>query len=234
MLQQTQVDRVVPKFSSFVKKFPSFEVLARAPLKKVLVEWQGLGYNRRALNMKRMAETVVQKHSGRLPRDTHDLLKLPGIGPYTAGALRAFVFNEPDVFIETNIRTVFIHHFPPKAGRSSQKIHDKELLPFIAKTLDTKNPREWYYALMDYGAWLKTQTANPNYRSAHYAKQSPFRGSQRELRGQVVKAFLDKTHTRESLARTLGATQVKLKPALRQLEQDGLIQKSGRRFRVAL
>lgn len=168
MLQQTQVDRVIPKYAQFLKTFPNWNALARAPQKKVLRAWQGLGYNRRALFVRRAAQTVVQKYGGALPRDFSALASLPGVGPYTAGALLAFIWNEPMVFIETNIRAVFLHHFfPQKAGRlPAQKITDAELLPLITETLDLKNPRVWYWALMDYGAYLKKTLPNPRDRKS--------------------------------------------------------------------
>ncbi len=186
MLQQTQADRVVSKYLAFLKRFPDFKTLARVKPASVLKEWQGLGYNRRALALKRLAEVVVKEYRGCLPQNREQLTALPGIGPYTASAVLAFAFNTPTVFIETNIRTVYIHFF----FEGKKKIHDKELLPFIEKTLDTKNPREWYYALMDYGAHLKKQ-GNPSRRSTHYVKQSKFKGSERELRGKILKLLLE-------------------------------------------
>ena len=111
MLQQTQADRVGPKFEAFVAALPSFSALAEAPLKKVLSLWQGLGYNRRALNLKRAAEIIAREYNGMLPSSPELLETLPGIGKATAASLAAFAFNKPVVFLETNIRTVLIHHF---------------------------------------------------------------------------------------------------------------------------
>lgn len=229
MLQQTQVDRVIPKYKSFIKKFPDFTALARAPLKNVLKEWQGLGYNRRALNLKRTAEIVVREYGAHLPHDEQKLLHLPGVGPYTAGAIRAFAFNKPAVFIETNIRTTFIHHFFPHR----KNVHDKEIIRYIVRMLDRDNPREWCAALMDYGAHIKTQMANPNRRSAHYTKQSRFKGSNRELRGKILNTLLVKSRSAPELATALGVSQKKLARMLKRLAQDRLIQTKGRRFRVA-
>lgn len=188
MLQQTQVKRVVPKYKSFVKKFPTLEALAGAPLSVVLKEWQGLGYNRRALYLKRTAESTVTNFGGKLPKDYKLLLSLPGIGPATAGDILAFAHNIAVPVIETNIRTVFLHHFFNDV--SCKQIHDKEILPLVEKTLDLKNPREWYWALLDYGSYLKKTIGNQNAKSKHYAKQSTFKGSNRELRSKILSEIL--------------------------------------------
>lgn len=149
MLQQTQVERVVPKFLEFTEQFPDFSALASAPLSDVLIAWQGLGYNRRAKYLHELAKAVVRLDG--LPETLEELVKLPGIGKNTAGAILAYAFDQPVVYIETNIRTVYLHHF--FADRFD--VDDKELLPFIARTLDHSEPRAWYSALMDYGTFLK-------------------------------------------------------------------------------
>lgn len=185
MLQQTQVDRVLKKYTPFLKKFPSFSSLKNAPVSEVLAAWSGLGYNRRALYLKKTATRIVEKYGGRLPFERHILETFPGIGRGTSGALSAFVFNAPVVFVETNIRRVFIHYF---FRNTKRKIAETEILDLVEKTLDKKNPREWYYALMDYGSWLgKNNRENPNRKSAVYKKQSVFRGSEREFRGRILR-----------------------------------------------
>ncbi|MBN1129624.1 MAG: hypothetical protein JXA71_11585, partial [Chitinispirillaceae bacterium] len=160
MLQQTQVDRVALKFPPFIASFPDFEALARAPFPKVLALWQGLGYNRRALHLKRCAEMVVHRCHGTLPSSPEILSTFPGIGTATAASICAFAFNKPVVFLETNIRTVLIHHFFPDRSRVS----DGELWPIAEAALDQKNPRRWYSALMDYGSMLKKQYGNASRR----------------------------------------------------------------------
>lgn len=183
MLQQTQVSRVIPKFELFTEAFPSFESLAVAPLADVLALWSGLGYNRRAKFLLQTARLVVSQYRGRLPRDTAGLLALPGIGRNTAGAIQAYAFDEPAVFIETNIRTVFIHHF----FADHDIVDDKALTPLIAESLAGQSPRTWYWALMDYGTHLKQQVGNASRRSASYTKQSAFEGSRRQLRGMLLR-----------------------------------------------
>jgi A/G-specific adenine glycosylase len=239
MLQQTQVERGIPKFAAWLQEFPDWAALVEAPLPKVLQQWQGLGYNRRALNLQRCAETVVKEYGGELPRDEASLLDLPGIGPYTAGAIRAFAFNEPVVMIETNIRGVFLHHFWPSNNNSEKRairrslgegglgIDDKELLPLIEKTLDRKNPREWYWALMDYGAYLKKTVDNPVRRSRQYVRQSRFVGSNRQVRGAIVRLLITAPLlTEQSLTAALhkeGIAAARIVPALKELEREGFV-----------
>lgn len=241
MLQQTQVDRVVPKYHSFLKKFPSFEALAAAPLRDVLIEWKGLGYNRRGLNLKRLAEIVVRDYKGKLPRNHISLLELPGIGSYTAGAIRAFAWNESSVFIETNIRTVYIHHFPPKAGRLSiDKVPDSYLLPLIENDVRSvmrgkKSPRFWYYALMDYGAHLKKTVGNLSQKSSTYTKQSKFKGSKRELRSRVLHAIsLKKSVLVAVLLENLRIQEDLLAIIIKELIQEGFISVKGKRVSIAV
>lgn len=189
MLQQTQVVRVKEKYEAWMKRWPSWRKLASASRAQVLREWQGLGYNRRAKYVHEMAKRVVSDFNGRLPSDPEVLKTLPGIGPGTAGSIVAFAFNKPVVFIETNIRRVYISHF----FADRQNVDDAEILPLIERTLDRKNPREWYYALMDYGAYLKSsEQENPNRRSRHYTKQSKFEGSKRQIRGAIIRLLAER------------------------------------------
>jgi len=220
MLQQTQVARVEEYYEKFLKRFPDFRALARAKKSDVLKIWQGLGYNRRALFLKRAAEIVVEQHGGRLPRDRATLESLPGIGKGTSGSLMAFAFNKPEVFIETNIRRVFIHFFFKKKSN----VTDVELERYIKSSIDKKNAREWYWALMDYGAAMKS--VNPNRRSARYKRQTSFAGSDRELRGKVVRSTLSSVGNRISVVRLIKELDVapaKFKQIVGGLEKEGFI-----------
>lgn len=184
MLQQTQAGpRTVKKYIEFMKRFPDFQALAPASLQDILQVWQGLGYNRRALYLKKAAESIVRDYNGCLPRTIEKLDSLPGIGSATASSIMAFAFNVPVLFIETNIRTVFIHHF----FSNSDSVTDEDILELVNHTLDHSRPREWYYALMDYGSMLKKLYKNPSRKSANYTKQSTFEGSTRQLRGAVLR-----------------------------------------------
>lgn len=225
MLQQTQVSRVMEKFPAFVKCFPSFKALASASSGEVIAAWQGLGYNRRALNLHRLANEI----DGQLPRDPQELVKLPGIGPGTAGSIVAFAFDAPVVFIETNIRRVFIHHF----FTDQAEVHDKEILLLVEATLDQERPREWYYALMDYGNFLAKQLPNPNRRSKHYTVQSRFEGSDRQLRGAMVRALATDALDEHSLFEQIQCSNVQRGRAiLHGLLREGLVEEHKNRYRL--
>ena len=187
MLQQTQVARVEEKYPEFIRAFPNFRALDRASLAKVYGVWQGMGYNRRALALKRIAQIVVIKNKGALPQTHEQLCALPGIGKATASSILAFAFNLPAVFVETNIRTVFIHFF----FKNRKKVADEEIQPLVERCLYKKNPRLWYWALMDYGNMLKKSGADKNVRSKHYKKQGRFEGSRRQKRGDILKILLN-------------------------------------------
>lgn len=230
MLQQTQVARVIEKYEQFIHAFPGIESVARAPLRDILEGWQGLGYNRRALALKKAAEMVVAHYDGKIPSSIDSLQALPGIGSTTAHAICAFAFNDPTVFIETNIRTVFIYHF----FRDSHSVRDRELLPLVAQTLDAENPRIWYHALMDYGAGLKKKHANPSRSSAHYQKQSPFEGSNRQIRGLILRALVEKPRIYEGiLVKAIPFRAEAVKQNLKHLKQEGLVAKKGKYISIA-
>lgn len=220
MLQQTQAPRVVPKYASFMERFPDFAALATATVEAVLREWKGLGYNRRALALKRLAETVVDGYAGKLPSEPEALRKMPSIGPNTAGSIAAFAFNMPAVFIETNIRRVMLRFFYPH----EEAVPDKTLLTQVERTLDASNPREWYYALMDYGAMLPKEYGNDNVRSAHYAKQPAFAGSNRQLRGRVLALLLEQGElTVTRLTQELDEDPSRITACVEQLEKEGFL-----------
>lgn len=186
MLQQTQVARVEKHWQRFLDLFPTLDALAAAEVPLVLEMWQGLGYNRRALALKRTAEHCAEHYGGRLPEEYDELLALPGIGPATAGGVRAFAYQKPTLYLETNVRTVFLHElFPGVEG-----VSDKQLAPLVLETCSEEDPRGWYYALLDYGAYLKSVTVNPSRRSKHYARQSAFEGSKRQKRAELVRIVL--------------------------------------------
>jgi A/G-specific adenine glycosylase len=199
MLQQTQVARVIPKYKEFLKRFPTTKKLAAAPLGDVLRAWQGLGYNRRAKFLWRAAQVVSNEKKGIWPKTFPELKSLPGVGEYTAGAVMNFAYNQPVPLIETNIRTVYIHHFFPDAGG----VTDRELLPIIEKTLDKENPREWNWALMDYGSHLKETVGNLNKKSKTYQKQSDFKVSNRYVRGAILRVLATGPQTKIQLFKKL-------------------------------
>lgn len=197
MLQQTQISRVLPKYKEFLKEFPSLKALAKAPKSKLLKTWHGLGYWRRALYLQETAKIIEKEYQGKFPKDPKVLETLPGIGPYTARALACFAFNGKEAFIDTNIRRIYLHFFFPRKN----VVSDKQILTVAQKAVLKNNPREWHYALFDYGAEvLKDKTINK--RSKHYAKQSIFEGSFRSFRTKAVQ-FLLKQRGNKSTHKTL-------------------------------
>lgn len=186
MLQQTQVARALRYWEAFIKLFPTIDALAAADTATVLEAWQGLGYNRRALMLKRCAEVCSREYAGTLPDNYDQLLDLPGIGKATAAGVLAFAYNQPSMYLETNVRTVFLHEFFP----DTQGVTDKQLEPLVAKTCPENDARRWYYALLDYGAYLKSVLPNPSRRSAHHTQQSKYVGSRRQKRAELVRFAL--------------------------------------------
>ncbi|QSH39394.1 A/G-specific adenine glycosylase [Candidatus Kaiserbacteria bacterium] len=229
MLQQTQVERVIPKYELFMKEFPSAAVLAAAPLSKVLTLWSGLGYNRRARFLHQTARVIEREYSGVFPEDVDTLKTLPGIGPYTAGAIAVFAFNTPAVLIETNIRSVYLDEFFP----DKEAVYDREILPYIEATMTTITPREWYAALMDYGTYLKKTRKNPSKKSAHHTKQSAFKGSLREVRGAIVPLLFERSKSTHVLIKETQFSKELVTKALQGLTRDGLVEKEGRMWKLA-
>lgn len=219
MLQQTQVIRVQQKFPGFIKQFPTIQHLAAAPLSEVLAAWSGLGYNRRAKFLWRAAQVVVESFDGDVPRTQNELAQLPGVGPNTAGAILAYAFNEPAVFIETNIRTAFIHHF---FADNADAVDDKSLRQLVAEALPVENPREWYWALMDYGTHLKATVGGQLHRVKGYQTQSRFEGSRRQVRGQVLKELLAHNHLGQTELAAL-IVDDRLLEVCQALQSEGLI-----------
>jgi len=220
MLQQTQAPRVVPKYKAFLKAFPTMRALANASAREVLADWSGLGYNRRALNLHRLAKYVTEELNGKLPRTHAELVALPGIGPYTAGAIMAFAYNLPHPILETNVRTVYLHLF----FTNRTEVSDALLLEKVTETLDIENPKEWYWALMDYGSHLKATIGNVARRSKTYTKQSPFKNSDRAIRGAILKSLLAKpSQTTASLIKEIGSTKDRTSQQLQNLKQEGFI-----------
>jgi A/G-specific adenine glycosylase len=224
MLQQTQVDRVVPFYTRFLARFPDVFALSRASLGDVLMLWQGLGYNRRAKMLHQCAKVIVSEYHGVFPKTAQELRSLPGVGPYTAGALMAFAYNTPTTMIETNIRTVFIHHF----FLDRTDVHDQELLPLIERMMDADNPRTWYAALMDYGTHLKRTQGNASRKSLHHTVQKKFQGSDRQIRGAIIRILLkQKTANVRTLAVLVGTGTKSLKLILTRLTGEGLLEVQG-------
>lgn len=223
MLQQTQVKRVFGFYERFLKKFPTIHDLASSPLKDVLIAWQGLGYNRRAKFLHEAAKIMDTRG---VPQTIAELQKLPGIGYNTACSTATFTYNMPVVFVETNIRTIMIYFF----AHHKENINDKEILSLVAKTLPKKNYREWYYALMDYGSFLKSRVVNPSRQSKHHQKQSKFEGSDRQIRGKIIKTLLTTEMTLVTLAKKLKISPMRLSEQIKNLTNEKMIAKKGNKY----
>jgi A/G-specific adenine glycosylase len=230
MLQQTQVERVKIKFPEFIGAFSDFASLSVAPLDEVLSVWQGMGYNRRAIALQKCAIRVMNEYDGILPADVDLLATFPGIGRATASSIAAFAFNLPVVFIETNIRRIFIHFF----FSDTETVSDADLLPIVEKSLYKENPRIWYWALMDFGSALKKTVPNPNRRSAHYTRQAPFEGSDRKIRGAILKLLLKEYSLEdEEIFGYVAEDPHRVRKILGDLKAEGFIKYNNNRFSLS-
>jgi A/G-specific adenine glycosylase len=229
MLQQTQVGRVAERYPRFLARFPDWRALASASLADVLDEWQGLGYNRRALQLKQAAEQVVAEHDGVLPADLAAIDALPGIGHATAAAILAYAFGEPVAYIETNVRAVMLHVF----FRDAADVPDRAVMPVVERTLPRDDPRTWYWALMDYGTWLKKREVNPSRRSSHHVRQARFEGSMRQVRGAVLRALVARgSATQRELVTATGMPAERVAEALTALAAEGFAERTSGRWHV--
>jgi A/G-specific adenine glycosylase len=227
MLQQTQTERVREYYRRFLRKFPTLKALSRAKLAEVLIVWQGLGYNRRARFLWQLAQEVVKSHKGRLPSKPEILITLPGIGSYTAQAISVFAHNQPCPLIETNIRSLYIDYF----FADQRIVKDSEVLPLVVATIDHQNPREWFYALMDYGSKLKKNNKSVNARSAHYVRQLPFEGSRRQLRGLIIRELSKERFLKvKKILLKTKKDRLEVESVINDLQKEGLIQKSRNRI----
>jgi A/G-specific adenine glycosylase len=228
MLQQTQVKRVLGYWPRFLAAFPTLDALAAAPTPLVLEHWQGLGYNRRALALKRTAETCAERYGGYLPVDHGELVALPGIGPATAAGVRVFAHGLPDIYLETNVRTVVLHELFP----DEEDVPDRAIVPVLEATCDEADPRGWYYALLDYGAHLKSILPNPSRRSRHHARQSTFEGSHRQKRAWLLRELLAGPAPADELTSRLASAECKAgraAPGMAQVE-DILVELASEHF----
>lgn len=184
MLQQTQTMRVVVYYEKFIKRFPTINDLANAKNPEVLKIWSGLGFNNRAIRLKEIAKTIVNDLNGNFPQQLDDLLELKGIGSYTAAAIMAFAFNKKAAVIDTNIRRVLMHEL-----HLNHNISPKRISEIALSVIPRGKSRIWHNALMDYGALAATAKQT---KIKSKSKQSPFKGSEREVRGKILKLLLEK------------------------------------------
>jgi len=169
MLQQTQVSRVIVLYKKFIQQFPYIQDLYKASNSEILIAWRGLGYNNRALRLRDAAREIVLKRAGTFPRSMDELQQLPGIGHYTAGAIRNFAFDIPTACMDVNIRRI-LHRFfvGPENPDGTWKISDRELLPILEKIMTEAlamrrgSSADFFAALMDFGSMVCTKN-NPKW-----------------------------------------------------------------------
>jgi A/G-specific adenine glycosylase len=246
MLQQTQAARVTPAFDRFVRRFPTLEALAGAPLGAVLREWSGLGYNRRARDLHRIARRSPKG----LPRTVAELDALPGIGAYTAGAIACFAFGQRVPFADTNIQRVLGRFFLGRPGTN------REAVALDAAAMPRRSADLWHHALMDLGATICRPVPRcpecPLNGDCEYARgpagtaagaaavrhhdralrPAAFKDTDRRIRGAIVKALTQADLTMRALENEIGDERVgRLTEGL---IADGLVERAGRRYRLPL
>lgn len=240
MLQQTQVARVLTRWERFLSRFPTVDALAAASPGDVVEEWQGMGYNRRALALKRAADICAARYGGAMPEGVEELVKLPGIGEATAAGITAFSRDVPCIYIETNVRAVFIHRFFP----DEERVTDRQLRPLVEAACPTEDVRGWYYALLDVGAHLKRTQGNPSRRAAAYTRQSAFEGSRRQKRSWLLREVMASPgiESEELMARLNriereagrdGVDRATFDSIMGDLEREGFFVRSASGWRVA-
>lgn len=215
MLQQTQVPRVLPKYRAWVREFPTWRALSKASQRKVLTHWSGLGYNRRALYLHAAAQKIVADYGGKTPEDINQLSSLPGFGPYTSRAILIFALNKNVVTVDTNIRRVLIHEFG-----LSPRTPLKEVWRIAEHILPKGRSRDWHNALMDYATIALPKT--PNIRPL--STQSRFKGSVREIRGEIIRSLLSKKSISiKTIAKKMKRSEQDVKKAVLGLQKEHMV-----------
>lgn len=237
MLQQTQAPRVAPVFAAFLSGFPTVGALARSSAGDVVRAWAGLGYNRRAVALHRCAQAIVSGHGGRVPREVHDLVRLPGIGPYTAGAVASIAFGEPVVAVDTNVRRIVAR---VALGGEPDEVPARALADSAEAMLDIRAPGDWNQALMDLGrevcrrdprceacplATVCRFRASGRAGRSSVRRQSRFEGSGRQVRGRVVATLRGRRSASvDELAAGTGFPAGRIQEALDGLARDGVVE----------
>ncbi|MHA2359292.1 MAG: Fe-S cluster assembly protein HesB [Candidatus Thorarchaeota archaeon] len=227
MLQQTQVNRVVPKYLEFLNQFPTLEVLAAADTKELLQIWSGLGYNRRALWLREAARQIMVKNE--FPNTVEELRNLKGVGPYTSRSILIFAFNKDLAAVDTNIRRVLI-----ASGFADEEMSSSQLQQVADDLLLKGRSCDWHNALMDYGALVITSSSTG---VSPQTKQPRFKGSTRQLRGAIIR-ILTKSHTLSlnELISNLNSENIQCKdvnPVLNQLLAEGFVERTDNgRFKI--
>jgi A/G-specific adenine glycosylase len=210
------------KYLAWQERFPTVQSLAEAPLSEVLALWQGLGYNRRALNLQRAAMLIAADYDGDVLKALAEHERLPGIGPYTARAVRIFSANEDIVTVDTNIRRILLYEFS-----LPEPTADKDLWQLAERCLPRGRSRDWHNALMDYGAMVLTShTTGIRPRT----RQSRFEGSERQVRGQVLRLLSQGPRSMRQLQSLI--TDPRLSRVIHALEKEGFLARDKERVRI--
>ena len=222
MLQQTQVERVIPKYYEWIAQWPNWRKLARASNSELLRAWSGLGYNRRALFLGRLAKAVVEQHAGKLPDRPEELEKLPGIGPYTSRAILIFAFNQPLATIDTNIRRVLLYEFGLPVSTPMTEI---EAVAY--RVLPKSRSRDWHNGLMDYSRLaLPKQLAT----IPPISRQSRFEGSGRQVRGEIIRQLLRHQPVDISgVAKLMNRELIEVRQIAESMAREGVVRLNGER-----
>ncbi len=216
MLQQTQVDRVIPYYHKWIKRWPTIQDLAHADRTDILEMWMGLGYNNRAINLHKAAKIIVNNYDSNVLLAMQKYKHVPGIGPYTSSAVQAFAANKDTIVVDTNIRRIFIHEFS-----LPESTPDKEIEELAAKVLPRGNSRDWYNALMDYGSQVLT-ARKTGIKSK--TQQSKFEGSDRQARAKIVRHLLaNKKATAPELQQICDISQERFQKIAAKLIKDDVI-----------
>jgi len=237
MLQQTQVPRVIPKYVVFIKRYPTAASFAKAPTADILRLWSGLGYNRRAIYLKRATEIIADEWHNQWPRTIGELQKLPGVGLYTAGAILSFAFNKDVPLADVNMERVIGRIF---VGPVWPKLSQKQLLAVIAQVLPKNKSRLFPHAVMDLGAalnanddflaiWRKEFPALFIREPKTENRQPKWQGSNRQIRGAVLKSLQGGTKSTQDLSMELSVSLSRLNELVSALASDGLVKKVGQK-----
>ncbi len=221
MLQQTTVSRVLTKYPGFIKRYPTLKDLAVSRPADVLRIWKGMGYNRRALHLHQTAKVIVQKYGEFFPKDEQELVKLPGLGRYTARAVLVFAFNKNVAMVDTNIRQIITHFFfhdTPQPEKNIQELADQ----LVPKGMSW----EWHQALMDFGSHMRT-VSSIKYQVSSKKKKPPFKQSNRYFRGRIIDLLRDRSYKENELIKNLcsmyGKDETFYISLLKALEKEGLV-----------
>lgn len=224
MLQQTQVSRVIKYYNKWIKKWPTIQKLAAEKYKNVLRAWVGLGYNRRAMYLHNTANIIVDEFNGDVLSAVKHYERLPGIGLYTSKAIRIFADNEDIATVDTNIRRIFINEF-----NLDESISEKALFKIAQQSLPKGKSREWHNALMDYGAlYLTSRKTGIKPKTT----QSSFQGSDRQIRGQIIRKLLQENQSKYQLEQQLNIDSSRITPILDKMLKEKTISKTKNQYHV--